>query len=236
MLNGGTTIKWLKSLYQLLKNLKLLLIHWKENKREEKIGIFLSVHHILKVLIENLNKCIVWRLDISYTLLDSKCISTLSKALATNKSMQELYISSSPVINGIKQISDALFINTTLQVLWLDNVTCIKSDDMNHLSNMLTSNKSLKVLHLIYCNITDNGVRYLCEGLAKNQKLTTLSIRSNPQITSVSTSAIVELLSKTSSLTLLTLQYTSVNNDDSKTSCTAFTKNTTVEKLELSKQ
>ena len=176
------------------------------------------------------------RLDISCTLLDSKCVSMLSEALKTNTSMQQLYICSSPITDGIKQISDALFINTTLEVLWLDDVTGIKDDDMNHLPNVLTSNKSLKVLRLINCNITDNGVRHICEGLGKNQTLTILNIRGNPQITSVSTSAIAELLSKTSSLTRLTLQYTSLNDDDIEKICTALAKNTTIEKLELSKK
>ena len=176
------------------------------------------------------------RLDISYTPLDSKCVSILSEALKTNTSMQQLYLRSSPITGGIKRISDALFINTVLEVLWLDTVTGITDDDMSHLSDLLTSNRSLKVLRLINCNITDNGVRYICEGLTKNQTLTILNIRGNPQITSVSTSAIAELLSKTTSLTRLTLQYTSLNDDDIKTICTALTKNTTVEKLELSKQ
>ena len=176
------------------------------------------------------------RLDISYTPLDSKCVSILSEALKTNTSMQQLYLRSSPITGGIKRISDALFINTVLEVLWLDTVTGITDDDMSHLSDLLTSNRSLKVLRLINCNITDNGVRYICEGLTKNQTLTILNIRGNHQITSVSTSAIAELLSKTTSLTRLTLQYTLLNDDDIKTICTALTKNTTVEKVELSKQ
>ena len=160
----------------------------------------------------------------------------LSEALKENTSMQQLYIHSSPITDGIKQISDALVSNTTLEVLWLDNFTDITDDDMNHLSNMLTHNKSLKVLRLINCNITDNGVRYICEGLTKNQTLTTLNIRGNPKITSDSTSTIAELLNKTTSLTTLNLLHTSLNDDDIKTICTALAENTTVEKLELSKQ
>ena len=143
-----------------------------------------------QLIIENVNEYIVRQLDISYTLLDSKCVSMLSEALKENTSMQKLYIHSSPITDGIKQISDALVSNTTLEVLWLDNVTDITDDDMNQLSNMLTSNKSLKVLRLINCSITDNGVRYICEGLAKNQTLTTLNITGNPLITSVSTRTI----------------------------------------------
>ena len=207
-----------------------------EKGKDWHIRLSLSSLESTQLIIENLNKCIVRQLEISYTPLDSKSVSILSEALKTNTSMKQLYLCSSPITGGIKQISDALLINTVLEVLWLNTVTGITDDDMNHLSNMLASNRSLKVLRLINCNITDNGVRYICEGLTKNQTLTILNIRGNPQITSVSTSAIAELLSKTTSLTRLTLQYTSLNDDDIKTICTTLAKNTTVEKVELSKQ
>ena len=207
-----------------------------EKGKDWHIRLTSSSPESTQLIIENLNKCIVRQLDISYTQLDSKCVSMLSEALKENTSMQQLYIRSSPITDGIKKFSDALVINTTLEVLWLDNVTNITDEDTNHLSNMLTSNKSLKVLRLINCNITDNGVRYICEGLTKNQTLTTLNIRGNPKITSDSTSTIAELLNKTTSLTTLNLLHTSLNDDDIKTICTALAENTTVEKLELSKQ
>ena len=95
----------------------------------------------------------------------------------------------SSLTGGIKQISDALFTNTTLELLLLINVT-ITDEDTGNLSTMLSINKTLDKLELCNCNITDNGVRYICEGLAKNQTLTSLNIRYNPQITLDSTSTI----------------------------------------------
>ena len=188
------------------------------------------------VIISNLTKCAVRTLDIHSTPLDSMCMSTLSAELqTTNKTIVRLYLRYSSLTGGIKQISDALFTNTTLKTLVLVNVT-ITDEDTNHLSTMLSINKTLEVLGLINCNITDNGVRYICEGLTKNQTLTSLDIRYNPQITSASTSTIAELINTTKSLAYIHLNNTSLNNDDIKTICTSLIENTTIQTLRLSKQ
>ena len=175
-------------------------------------------------------------LDIYYTSLDSKCVSILSEILKTNKTIKKLWLQSSSLTGGIKQVSDGLFNNETLEQLVLYNITDITDEDMTHLSTMLATNTTLKELYLSYCNITDNGVRYICEGITKNQTLTTLSIGHNHQITSVSTSTIADLIQTTTSLTTLYLYNTSLNNDDIKTICTSLTKNTTIRKLRLSRE
>ena len=176
------------------------------------------------------------RLEIYNTSLDSKCVSILSEILKTNKTIKRLVLVSSSLTGGIKQVSDSLFNNKTLEQLWLSNVTDITDEDIIHLSTMLSSNTTLKELYLINCNITDNGVRYICEGLTKNQTLTLLNISRNPQITSVSTSTIADLIQTTTSLTTLYLYNTSLNNDDIKTIWTSLNKNTTIRKLWLSRQ
>ena len=178
----------------------------------------------------------MWSLYILNTSLDSKCVSILSEILKTNKTIKRLQLVSSSLTGGIKQVSDSLFNNKTLEQLVLWNVTDITDEDITHLSTMLSSNTTLKGLYLNNCNITDNGVRYICEGLTKNQTLTTLSISRNPQITSVSTSTIADLIQTATSLTELRLYYTSLNNDDIKTICTSLNKNTTIRKLNLSRQ
>ena len=175
-------------------------------------------------------------LNIRYTSLDSKCVSKLSEILKTNKTIKTLDLRSSSLTGGIKQVTDSLFNNKTLEQLVLFNVTDITDEDITHLSTMLSSNTTLKVLELYNCNITDNGVRYICEGLTKNQTLTELDIGGNRQITSVSTSTIADLIQTTTSLTTLYLYNTSLNNDDIKTICTSLNKNTTIRKLHLSPQ
>ena len=175
-------------------------------------------------------------LNIWDTSLDSKCVSILSEILKNNKTIKTLELESSSLTGGIKQVSDSLFNNKTLEELWLSSVTGITDEDMTHLFTMLSSNTTLKELYLSDCNITNNGVQYICEGLTKNQTLTMSSISRNHQITSVSTSTIADLLQTSTSLTRLYLYDTSLNNDDIKTICTSLTKNTTIRKLCLSRQ
>ena len=204
--------------------------------KEWSIRLISSSPESTAVIINNLNKCTVWRLDIWDTSLDSKCVSILSEILKTNKTIKTLQLVSSSLTGGIKQVSDSLCNNETLEKLVLYYVTGITDEDMTHLSTILATNTTLKVLWLTNCNITDNGVRYICEGLTKNQTLTTLDIGYNHQITSVSTSTIADLIQTTTSLTTLYLYNTSLNNDDIKTICTSLTKNTTIRKLYLSRE
>ena len=176
------------------------------------------------------------RLEIQDTSLDSKSVSILSEILKTNKTIKTLELLSSSLTGGIKQVSDSLCNNETLEQLWLWNVTGITDEDMTHLSTILATNTTLKELELPNCNITDNGVRYICERLTKNQTLTTLNIGGNRQITSVSTSTIADLIQTTTSLITLYLYNTSLNNDDIKTICTSLNKTTTIQKLYLSRE
>ena len=212
------------------------LIKEQKVRKEWSIQLSSSSPESTAVIINNLNKCTVRRLDIVNTSLDSKCVSILSEILKTNKTIKRLWLRSSSFTGDIKQVSNSLVNNKTLEELWLYHVTDITDEDMTHLSNMLVSNTTLKELELYNCNITDNGVRYICEGLTKNQTLTMLNIGHNPQITSVSTSTIADLIQTTTSLTTLYLHYTSLNNDDIKTICTSLTKTSTVRTLHLSRR
>ena len=175
-------------------------------------------------------------LEIFNTSLDNKCVLILSEILKTNKTIKTLELESSSLTGGIKQVSDNLFNNITLKELWLSIVTGITDEDMPHLSTTLATNTTLKELRLPYCNITDNGVRYICQGLTKNQTLTLLDIGDNHRITSVSTSTIADLIQTTTSLTRLYIHNTSLNNNDIKTICTSLTKNTSIRELWLSRR
>ena len=209
------------------------LIKEEQTGKEWSIHLYSSSPESTAVIINNLNKCTVWSLDIWYTSLDIKCVSLLSEMLKTNKTIKRLWLESSSLTGGIKQVGDSLFNN---KQLWLYDVIGVTDEDMTHLSTMLATNTTLKELHLINCNITDNGVRYICEELTKNQTLTTLNISGNHQITSVSTTTIADLIQTTTSLTRLDLYDTSLNNDDVKTICTSLIRNTTIRTLYLSSQ
>ena len=88
---------------------------------------------------------------------------------------------------------------------------------------MLVVIMSLKELHLPNCDIIDNGILYICEGLTINQTLSTLNIRDNCQITSVSFSTIADLIQTAAILTVLYLYNTSLNDDDIKIICASLT-------------
>ena len=203
--------------------------------KEWRIRLFSSSPENAAIIINNLNMCTVSRLDIEKTSLDSMCVSRLSEILTTNKTIKQLELNSCSFRGGIKQISDVLFTNTTLEELILAEVI-VTDEDITHLSKMLCSNKTLKVLEVSFCNITDNNVRCICDGLSKNQTLTELNIGGNRQVTSVSTSTIAELICTNTSLTRLYLDDISLNDDDITIICTSLIKNTTMQKLHLSRK
>ena len=187
------------------------------------------------VIMKNISKVSMGTLSIHDTQLDSKCVSKLSEVLSSNIRLDKLTLQSSSFTGGIKQVIDALINNITLKGLWLFNIP-LTDEDITHLSDMISVNKTLKDIVLNNCNITDNGVQYICEGLSKNQSLTLLNVGYNPQITSISTSTIADLIQTTISLKELNLREASLNNDDIKTICTSLIKNTSIQKLILSEQ
>ena len=210
----------------------------REKKIREKslwrIELRSSISESALVLIENLDQFAVRELSIEDTSLDSRCISTLSKKLVKVKKL--LFNSSSLPTGSIQQVIYALkHTDTSLEGLFLWNFP-ITDDDVFCLSNVISNNKTLKILDLSNCDITDKGVQYICEGVATNQTLTMLAVSNNLQITSASTSAIVELIKTTTSLEILYLRNTSLNDDDIKTISTTLTESTVIQQLVLSEQ
>ena len=106
----------------------------------------------------------------------------------------------------------------------------ITDEDTTHFSNMLNCNSTLQTLDLSNCDITDNGIKNICKGLAKNKTGTILSFTNNLHITSDSTSAIVDLIRTTESLETLYLRNTLLKGDDIKEICDELAKNT-IQKL-----
>ena len=205
--------------------------------REEslwRIELRSSTTESAQVLIDNLDQFAVRELSIEDTTLDKRCITMLSKKFTKVKKL--LFNSSSLPTGSIKQVSYALaLINTSLEGLFLWNIPTT-DDDVNCLSKVLSNNKTLKVLEISNCDITDKGAQYICEGVAKNQTLTLLAVSNNLEITSASTSAIVELIKINKSLQILYLRNTSLNDDDIKTIGNALIESTTIQQLVLSEQ
>ena len=209
----------------------------REKKREKslwRIELRSSTADSALVIIDNFDQFAVRELSIEDSSLDERCISTLAKKFTKVKKL--LFKSSSLPIGSIQQVIDALaHTDTSLEGLFLWNVP-ITVDDVICLSKVISNNKTLKILDLSNCDITDKGVQSICEGVAKNQTLTMLAVSNNLQITSASTSAIVELIKRTTSLEILYLRNTSLNDDDIETISTALTESTTIQQLVLSEQ
>ena len=202
--------------------------------RKWRIELRSSTTKSALILIDNLDQFAVREFSIEDTSLDNMCMSTLSKKVI---GMKELFFMSSSLPTGsIKQVIDALaHPNTSLEALFLWNVP-MTDDDVICLSGVLSNNDTLKTVDLSNCDITDKGVHFICKGIAKNRRLTSLAVSNNHGITSVSTSAIVELIKTTTSLKELYLRNTSLKYDDIKTICEELVKNITIQQLTLSKQ
>ena len=213
------------------------------------------------LIINNLNECAVRELHTTNTPLDDVFMTALSKILISNKTIKKLSLKGFSHSINVKQIRDALVVNTALEELVMSVIT-VTDEDAIHFSVILSINETLKVLHFSACDITDNGIRhiseglaknqsleklqlpqcevtdkglqYICEGLTKNQTLTTLDISHNLQVTSASTITIMDLIKTTTSLKEIQLYDTSLTNDDIKTICTALIENTTLQTFRLS--
>ena len=215
------------------KNIVSRLIKEEQPGKEWHIELRSSSPENALIIISNLERFSVRELCIDDTPLDSMCMSILSKKLPKVKKLMFKYFNLPA--SGIKQVSDALVTNTSLEALlmWYVPVT---DEDTTHLSNMLTYNKTLQTLDLSNCDITDNGVETICKGLATNQTVSILSFTSNLHITSDSTSAIVSLIKGTKSLETLYLRNTLFNGYSIKTICDELANNSTIQKLVLSEQ
>ena len=151
------------------------------NKQQDtkwKITLKSASPECLLIVLRNIDKSIVRTLDIWRTPFDSHCVSELSHALTSSKTLQIIHLVSSPLPpNNLEIILNAISNNNTLDTLELwgdDNIT---DDDIPHICQMLSKNTSLKILRLVNSrNITTSGKQQLSEILYKNKTLVSLHI------------------------------------------------------------
>ncbi|XP_077017102.1 leucine-rich repeat-containing protein 34 isoform X2 [Tamandua tetradactyla] len=100
--------------------------------------------------------------------------------LKENHCLVELHVSKHDIKNyGIKQLCDALYLNTSLRYL---DVSCnkITHDGMVYLADVLKINTTLEIIDLSFNRIENAGANYLSESLAShNRTLKALSVVSN---------------------------------------------------------
>ena len=125
------------------------------------------------VVLDNIDVCIVKKIHIWNSPLDSDCVSKLSHILKCNKTVEYLCLKLSPLpLNSLEIITTTLSNNTTLKKLkiWYDST--ITDKDVPHICRMLSLNATLQRLLLINChNITNDGNENLQKCPTKNKTL-----------------------------------------------------------------
>ena len=125
-------------------------------------------------------------LDISHNPLGSKGVTYVSEALKSNRTLNSLNLKETDCSNeGAEATADMLRSNQTLTKLFLSNYPLqskehgnkVDKDGAVALAGALQINNSLKELHLSNNDITDEGMKYLAEGLLVNTALEKLCIK-----------------------------------------------------------
>ena len=142
--------------------------------------IRLSPQSLLTVLTD-INECQVRRLDIDNTHFDINCVSQLSQVVTYNKTMEELYLHSSPLLpNTYHLLTTAVAGNTIIKWLYLINDTNITDNDIPHLSHLIINNNKLEYLWLNKCpKITKFGIQQLQNVFVNNNSLKSLYVNGN---------------------------------------------------------
>ena len=246
LIEDTKNIKWYSDVVELIsptpKQSENVMSKLKEEQETEwNIWLHKSSPESSLVIISNLNECTVKGLILNDTPLDSNCITALSGVLARNKKLKTLELHSSSLICSIKQLTDALSTNDTLETFGMWNVKLDitdndeDEDDASHLSYLLRTNNVLKELHLHNSNINDKCAQQISKGIIEKQTLTRLDVSYNPMITSESTTTFAELLLETTSLAELHLNHTALTSDNFLTMFTTLVNNSTMQRLWLSR-
>ncbi|CAF4461137.1 unnamed protein product [Didymodactylos carnosus] len=104
---------------------------------------------------------------------------------------------------GARLLCDELKTNTTLMSLDLGWNKGIGDEGVQHLSNMLTVNRTLTDLRLSGTGLTDRGVELLCTSLRTNTSLERLSLDRNRFITDTSVDFLISMLRENHTLKVL---------------------------------
>ena len=135
----------------------------------------------LLTILTDINECQVRSLDIDNTHFDSNCISQLSQVVTYNKTMEILYLTSSPLLpDTYHLLTTALINNKVMKRLYLYDDNNISDKDIPHLCHLIDNNKTLQVLYLTSCpNITKFGEQQLQNVCVNNNSLNGLFVNGN---------------------------------------------------------
>lgn len=109
--------------------------------------------------------------------IDNDVVEAFAAAIKQNTTLQKLVIVCLSAVGSIALL-DAVGLNTAMQkmTIFLHATSMLETDVMVAMGNMLTQNKSLRVLHFTGITIDAPCARLLVDGLAANSSLHTLKI------------------------------------------------------------
>ena len=154
-------------------------------KRRQHTTWWIELHSLssrsLLTLLTDINECQVKRLDVENTHFDSECVSQLSQVVTYNKTMEDLFLISSPLIPDTYQtLTTALTVNKIIKGLGLYYDNNIADDDIPYFCSLITNNKILQYLYIDNCpNITKFGMQQLQNVCVNNDSLKYLYINGN---------------------------------------------------------
>ena len=158
----------------------LQVIHQLKTQHHTRWHITLdtSSPDILLTLLTDINKCLVKALKIKNTHFDSNCVSQLVQVITYNQTMEYLDLQSSPLLpDTYHLLTTALSRNKILKTLYLINDDNVNDNDIPHLCDLITNNKTLRYLDFTFCpNISKFGVQQIKNVLVKNNSLSRLYI------------------------------------------------------------
>ena len=146
-------------------------------------------------------------LDLSGCSITDAEVEKIAAGLTSNSSLKELDLSENKITSiGAAHIFRSLEHNVSLDKLLLscNSQLGLGNNEMftSSLQQMLTTNKSLLVLDLSHCGITDEIMKYIGAGLTKNKSLTALNIDSE-YLTKEGTKCLYQSLRQNEAITIL---------------------------------
>ncbi|CAI8032183.1 Protein phosphatase 1 regulatory subunit 37, partial [Geodia barretti] len=118
--------------------------------------------------------------NVSYCGLEEQTLTLLLRSVRANCNLQVLKMEGNNLTGkGTFILMAAMKFNENLQELWL-GANHLGPEDGQHLGSILRSNHTLRVLDVRENSLQDQGVRYICAGVAEQQEgLLVLNISSN---------------------------------------------------------
>ena len=158
-------------------NAKLRALYLHGNHFSDK-----GIYELIQVLMSNNNTLEI--LGLNSTGLTDVGAEDLSAMLQQNKALKRLQLEGNQIdTRGMLHLCEALTNdNTTLEQLEMADNKLVTDSSVDYLVKMIQTNRSLKVLDMRNCNISDAGKGKLQQAMESNKDLQLILENANPEI------------------------------------------------------